>query len=274
MAQTVGQFYEIGGKESESTNSYMIPKTDGSLINIVRTDSGTVRDVALSFENPCLQFSQNLDSAKSYYLHIVIKRLKTDQTFNIRLAFSDSTKEVTQFLRKVDIVQMKTENQKNGEVEIVFQPNEAFDRIIFELERNIYDLESHVDPVTGETIYGRTPYIAAIEVSEIVNRTPVSVPISKIGVQSRPDLMMCINGEEMHLPRSGIFELRDGIVKITFFSVVKAGTLKNASKIAEYEAQLNRVQSDPEMASINFTADDKDREIYSYTLDYMYNSGD
>ena len=260
---TVGQF----NQEQAEGNSYVEPVTDGEVIMVIKKDTGIIDDSSFSFANPCLELSSGLEYERNYYLHVTIKRLNSNQTFNIKLAYKDASKKNTQQLKQVEISQYTGgEDSKNIEVELIFHPNEQFDRIIFELVRTEQDLEKH-----GDT-YGRTPLIAFMELDKIVNKNPLTGgrPLSKIGVQSRPDLMMCINGEEIHLPRSGIFELRDGVIKITFFSVVKAGTLTNSSRQAVLNGQLDKIQSETPISSINFSQDSKTRTIDAYTLDYMY----
>ena len=111
---------------------------------------------------------------------------------------------------------------------------------------------------------GRVAVIGFEEISLINNYTldPNSNSFVKIGIQSRPGLMTCINGEEIRLPRSGIQEIRDGIIAIDFFSVVVAAK-ENGTDL---EDQMN---TDPTDCRV-FLNTSKKRIVDKFTVDYIY----
>lgn len=272
--QSIGQ--QAQQRVNSNNNDYARLITNGTVKMVTKKDSGIIDVDSFSFENPCLSLPNKLDPTEHYYLHVIIKRLNTNQIFNIRLASSEAEDNNTQWLKQVKVVQQTSDadSNKNAEVEMIFTPTDNYDQIIFELVRTSEDLEEWTDPTTGEKRYGRKPLIAFIELSTVVNKNPKNtIPLAKIGVQSHPDLMMCINGEEIHLPRSGIFELRDGIVNITFFSVVQASNIVNVPRLALLNEQLGRTYDSPGLKCENFTDEPnegRERQIDAFVLDYMY----
>jgi len=44
--------------------------------------------------------------------------------------------------------------------------------------------------------------------------------LTKIGIQGPPSMLMCINGEEIRIGKSGIYEINNDIIKITSISFV------------------------------------------------------
>jgi len=42
--------------------------------------------------------------------------------------------------------------------------------------------------------------------------------LTKIGIQGPPSLLMCINGEQIRIGKSGIYEINNDIIKITSIS--------------------------------------------------------
>jgi len=89
---TVGQF----NQEQAEGNSYVEPVTDGEVIMVIKKDTGIIDDSSFSFANPCLELSSGLEYERNYYLHVTIKRLNSNQTFNIKLAYKDASKKNTQ----------------------------------------------------------------------------------------------------------------------------------------------------------------------------------
>ena len=271
MSQNIGQQNQAGGDGS----SYATPITQGVIKRIRKQQQGTFDDSYFSFENVCLELNNKLQANTSYYVHAIIKMFgSSTQTYNIKLGCSDdpSGSKAEQQIKRIVVVQRQgTTGEKNAEIEFVFTPiNDFYDRIIFDLERF-----PEVDYKTeGGILIGRTPYMAFIEISQINNKIPTEVnntPLSKIGVQSHPDLLMCINGEEIHMSKSGIFELRDGILKVDFFSVIKAAKIPEDSlSYPVLESQLQKTEEDVDIDNLNLIGVNKIREIDAYTLDYMY----
>ena len=239
--------------------------------------SGTSLDL---FYDECVQFDSSLAAGSNYYFHAKIKRLSSDQVFYIYLVNYEETgnsEDVkTQYLKTITV-------QGGGEgewvdFELIFTPLAQFDCLLFQLQRTIEDYR-------GSTRY---PTIVYEELSIVKNmissKIKQGIGLIKIGVQSHPGLMMCINGEEIHIGRTGTYEVRNGIITVEFFSVVEAaieninGTNPlrvNGNKVTITEF-LNHLANLPTVTSATVTnskcifSNSKLRSIDAFTLDYMY----
>ena len=94
---------------------------------------------------------------------------------------------------------------------------------------------------------------------------------------------MCINGEEIRTCRNGIYELKNGVILINFFSIV-AGAAENTSIVINTMNTINalwaaaeaiqdpkqREEAKKAIGSRCFFDSNKSRIIDSFTLDYMY----
>ena len=94
---------------------------------------------------------------------------------------------------------------------------------------------------------------------------------------------MCINGEEIRTGRSGVYELKNGLVQTAFFSVV-TGAEKNNNVVSQVMETMNaqwdatnqitdveqRTVARAVIGSKCFYNNPKTRSIDSFTLDYMY----
>lgn len=240
-----------------------------------------------------------------YYFHGRIRKMPWVQIFDIKLYNSESSANIkTQYIKTItvesggNIEEEKNNREENWvDVEFIFTPQFKFDHIVFLLQRGAEDfLRSNFSD-------GRPAIIAYQEVSEIKNvisnnkilKVPTGIGLIKIGVQSRPGLLMCINGEEIRISRIGIYELKNGIMTTNFFSVCgkcpdkdKSGELSENEKrgIDSWTDEINEEmknilqQPDPskryydrnKLKSYSFTNIDYkgSREIPRFTIDYLY----
>lgn len=240
------------------------------------------------FENECVYVSTGLSVSKNYYFHGKIKRMLTAQTFNIKLVnYNSSSSEeenVEQYIKTINIA--AGDVHEWVDVEFIFSPLIVFDTILFELQRTISDYREEV----------RYPLIAYQELSQIENlisaRIGIGIELIKIGVQSHPGLMMCINGEEIHTPRSGIYELKNGVILVSFFSIVapakedtnglinymntrnnEVDEIERKKESGEYTPEQAEAAKKALMSRCFFDVNGsypKTRTIDSFTLDYMY----
>ena len=100
---------------------------------------------------------------------------------------------------------------------------------------------------------------------------------------------MCINGEEIRTSRTGIYELKNGIMTVSFFSVCNAikesdNTMSNWIALVNNEVneiirareagEITAEEAERRKAAINsncfFGSNKQARSIDSFTLDYMY----
>ena len=276
MAYNIGQENQVMGIDSSEKYAEEI-KSGTIQIQDNSADEEATGIIAFSFGDPYLKLNSSLETGIHYYVHAKVYRLPTVQQFDIKLINSTDAS-LKQYIKTATInMAVKPDEEEPrpnmdeyfADVEFIFTPLiDDFDGILFELKRNKDDM---IYDETTNMIIGRKPLIAFIEVSKIKDVKPVQKSLPKIGVQSRPSLMMCINGEEIHVSRTGIFELRDGIVPVTFFSVVNGATLENSTNL---DTQMNGVYDGNITNSIAFLSENKKRIIDSYTLDYLYQSSE
>ncbi len=229
-----------------------------------------------------MQFSSSLNAGTNYYVHAKIKRLSSDQIFYIYLVnYEEETGtdvQKTQYLKTIT-VQSGLETEW-VDFEIIFSPLINFDSILFQLQRTVEDYRE-------ETRYPVIVYEEASKLNNIISSDIQSgASLTKIGVQSKPGLVMCINGEEIHVGRSGLYEMRNGIITTSFFSVVNAANeningsnplvlpdTKEKTTIEGYLAYLASLPTETSSLKTNskcIFSNSKVRQIDSFTLDYMY----
>ena len=269
MAYVLGQYNK--NKTVPDDNIFMTLITEGTnRRKQTSTDDGVGGSVN-PFTNECCYILNGLSAAQNYYFHGKIKRMLSAQTIYIKLInYEEDTQigEVEQYIKTVNIAGGNLHEWVD--IEFVFTPLLEFDTILFELQRT-------VDDYRQETRY---PIIAYQELSKIENlisaRIRSGIELIKIGVQSHPGLLMCINGEEIHTSRSGIYELKNGIILVSFFSVISAAK-EQTTDLEDWMDLVNRLvdqaRTEQEKAAINsrcFFGTSKKRIIDSFTLDYMY----
>lgn len=269
--------------DDESNRVYLTSLKEGtaSRRKAVSDNGVTGAAPAITFYDECVKLPESLKVDTHYYLHSKVRRTNSDQVFYIYLVnYNDANKgknEKTQFVKTVTV--------KGGpitewvDLEFQFTPILSFDCILFQLQRTIDDYTS------GNTRY---PVIVYEELSIINNmlysKVSIDASLLKIGVQSRPGLMMCINGQEIRTGRTGVYEVRNGTVAVEFFSVIFAAdekptleyneTYKNLT-LEEYLYKISEYEKDP-VTDIHSTtsrcifANPKTRDMSGFTLDYMY----
>ena len=274
MAYIIGQYNHNSASADDAT--FITPITSGVVKRKEETDSAGIAEES-TFSDECIS-GLNLTTGNYYYFRTQVKRMTSTQVFNIKLINYEveGVNKIEQFIKQVTV--RGGDREEWVSIELIFHPVVTFDTILFQLQRTIEDYRE----------FSRYPKIDYQQLGIINNIIPDKVgteqPLLKIGVQSRPGLVMCINGEEIHTSRSGIFELRNGIVPANTFSVVNAAqettttiddwktsineqieTIENSSMtIPEKEAAYANIQSRC------FFGTPKKYEIDAFTLDYMY----
>ena len=280
MAYILGQYNH--NKDSGDDGAFIDLITSGTVRRRQnQSDAGVIGSSLDPFKDECIQLG-NLSTSEYYYFRCYIKRLPSEQIFYVKLVNYDvsTTNNVEQYIKTITI--QGGEPDEWVSVECIFHPIVQFDCILFQLQRTLDDYR----------VAARYPKIAYQELGTINDiiamKIKSDIKLLKIGVQSHPGLVMCINGEEIHTSRSGIYEIKNGILPVTFFSVVnaasenattmqdwmdsigsqsvaieeavEAGTMTRDEATARYEAMTNR----------SFLGTLKTIEIDPFTLDYMY----
>lgn len=281
MSYVLGQYNK--NKDVQDDNLFMTLITDGEAKRRENSGDSELEGGSLTFYDECLKFSSNLDSSSNYYFHGKIKRMTSNQIFYIKLVYyspSTQEEEVEQYIKTVEIA--KGDPDEWVDVEFIFTPLLSFNCLLFELKRDTTDFRI-------ETRYPLIDYEEVSLVNNIISsKIARGVKLIKIGVQSRPGLLMCINGEEIRTCRTGIYELKNGVMTISFFSVVTAAKESGDSMsdwIRDINNRIDVINQKEESGEITpleaeelkkvinskaFLETDKTRSIDSFTLDYMY----
>jgi hypothetical protein len=270
----------IDATDPFSTTNYMTLQLYGTPKRRQNSsDSGVTGGSLNPFYDECLQFGSSLTAGANYYFHAKIKRLTSSQKFYIYLVNYDdqgSSDVKTQYLKTIEVQGGSADDWVD--FEMIFSPLLTFDCLLFQLQRTIDDYRTNT----------RYPRICYEELSLINNaittKIKAGVALTKMGIQSHPGLMLCINGEEIHVGRSGAYEIRNGIITVDSFSAISAaqedynGTnpLTVNSKRATLEQYLSSIANETEITSSDATnskcifGNSKLRGMDAFTLDYMY----
>ena len=272
MGYVLNQFNQPRN-EPTSTNSanntiYMELLTDGVAKRRRNMgDNGVTGGTLNPFYDECIQFNGGLSAGLNYYFHSKIKRLSSDQVFYIYLVnyndVSAGEDVKTQYLKTITV--QGGSSTEWVDFELLFTPLIQFDCILFQLQRTIEDYR------TGT----RYPVIVYEELSLVKNmlssQIKQGVSLMKMGIQSRPGLLMCINGEEIHIGRTGIYEVKNGIITVDFFSVVTGAVpTNNIGFLLNQLAGMRDVEGGDNTNSRCIFNEPKKRAISPFTLDYMY----
>lgn len=197
--------YELTTITSKSTISSAITFVDNILVlsgnNIIKpTESDGVR-------------------TKNYYIRFKVYKKANPQTIKIKLVNTNKTSDNIQVLKSI-VVEGGRESDYSS-YEIVISPNNTYNRILFELQRELEDYNT----INENGTYGRICNIYIDRLDEVYNVINYLNPLInkssllQIGVQSAPGLLMCINGEEIKVGRSGLYEILNGY-KISFIGFI------------------------------------------------------
>ena len=178
----------------------------------------------IGFLDECLLMENGsvFEAGVTYYFHGRIMRLPSDQVFNIILRpynladVEDTT--LTQYVKRIVVKKRKEDNANDwADIHFTFTPVvSCFNALTFQLSRSA--AAGDLDPDTV-----RFPSIIYEELSVVGNFMTESDKYIKAGIQTHPGLELCINGEEINVGRSGIYEVRNGLITVNTFSVLTAG---------------------------------------------------
>ena len=272
MAYIVGQYNHNNASSDDA--SFITPITTGTATRYNGSSGSGSLD---AFSDECVT-NLSLVSSDYYYFRCQIKRMVMPQTFTIKL-INYNNSAIEQFIKQITVQGGNREEWVN--VDFIFHPLTSFDTILFQLQRTSEDYQ-------GLTRYPKIDYQQLGSINNIINsKIGNGVSLLKIGVQSHPSLSMCINGEEIHISRTGIFEIKNGVLPITFFSVVNPA-LEATSTVDDWIADINQqiedIENDPTLTidqkeamyrAINskcFFYTTKTYKIDAFTLDYMYSN--
>ena len=214
--------FQFGQFRRSQLDSFLTPlkyKLEQAKIKSTISTAVTFVDNVISLTDALKPTEQDGIRAKNYYIRFRIYKKANPQTIIIKLINTNKQTDNIQNLRTI-IVDAGRETEYNT-YEIVIQPNNNYNQIKFELQRELEDYNKK----NSDGTYGRICKIEVIRLDEIYNVIDYLTTIInksallQIGVQSAPGLLMCINGEEIRVGRSGLYEILNGY-KVTFIGFI------------------------------------------------------
>lgn len=273
MPYILGQYNHKGGNDTSGVFASYV--TAGAAKRLKKDSSDPLSSSIMEFNDECVYVSTGFSLNNNYYFHGKIQRKSTkSQVFTVKLL---SVEEDTEEGIVKPVLNSKEQYIKNVtigsgdidefvDIEFMFSPLDNFNCIVFELQRD-------TDDYRLETRYPKIIYEEMSAIKNIIGaemEIPTGIKIIKLGIQSRPGLMMCINNEEIRNSRSGIFEIKDGVMTVSFFSVVNAAK-EDTSDMDDY---INSLKNKPENTVVQWSKcyfnSSKTRYVDSFTFDYMY----
>ena len=174
-----------------------------------------------SFPIEYLYAGDDFSLGTSYYCNCYIRKMLSVQIFDIYLMDNGGNQ---QYIKTVTITG-SADNDWQA-VDFIFTPYiSGLNSIYFVLRRNSADYD-----------FPRYPKIVYQCLAVIGNILPVG-NIVKIGVQTDPGTVLCINNEGIRVSSTGTYELNSGLISIDSFSIV-APPIETTDTI---ELQMNSI---------------------------------
>lgn len=133
------------------------------------------------------------------------------QVITVQLVNTSKTTDNVQVLQTITVE--PGESSDYAIFDIVIPPNSTYNQIQFVLNRVAYDYNN----VNRDGSYGRIVNLEVMKMEELKNiidyiDTNGTGQIRQIGLQSAPGFQMCIDGEQIRVGRSGLYEIKNGVV--------------------------------------------------------------
>ncbi len=157
-------------------------------------------------------FHTSLSSSKGYYIRLKFYKQSTTQNITIKM---EDTNAIAKGGQLIGTIEVPVGDPSDYCIfEKVFMPSRNYNQIKIELDRNSVDYEINIE---RPNIYGRVVNVEVLSFAEVKNIIPYR--LKRIGVQGTPGLIMCINGEQIQIGKSGIFEINIDYT-VSYFGVV------------------------------------------------------
>ena len=219
--------YNFGQFRRKQIDSYLIPISYNVAIEQKESSlsPGVIFNEQVINLNNALNSIDEYGKRKSYYLRFKIyKNENSNQTITIKLLNSTQSQTIKKIFLKMG-------SSADYEIfETILTPNASYNQICFELDRISEDFSQ----VNEDGTYGRTINIEVENLSNIYNiinflNTSIEEKgkLKQIGIQGPVGMLMCINGEEIRIGRTGVYEINYGISINSIGFVVEPNDKKN-----------------------------------------------
>lgn len=193
-----------------------------------RKDLLVNEEAIIDFYDQCMYLTgaSVVNSTYSYYLRFeVAQRADLPQDFIVKLKSDEVSVDNVQEVRRLSV----KKGTGRTTFELIFNPNSTYNQIVFELERLADDFYLS----NGDGKSGRIMNVNILSFERITNvitgylsqHYSGLTSLKKIGIQGPPGMMFVIDGEEIKIGRSGIYELYNDNINITYIGFI----VKNSS---------------------------------------------
>lgn len=208
--------YNIGQLRRNQISSYSTALSYRQ--DLIRNENSII-----DFYDQCMYLSgaNIVSSIYSYYLKFEVTQLpEVIQEFSIKLQSDKVTVDNIQNIRSFVVKQ----GLGTTTFELIFTPNSNYNQIVFELKRMALDFYTD----NGDGTSGRIMNIKILQFDRVVNvissylakNFSGMTSLKKIGIQGPPGLLFCIDGEEIRIGRSGIYELYNEDIAISYMGFI------------------------------------------------------
>jgi hypothetical protein len=216
--------FQFGQFRRSQLDSFLTPltyTTENVKINSVISTAVTFVDTVVELNGNSILKPTESDGlrAKNYYIRFKVYKKKNPQTIIVKAINTEKQTDNSQSVSTIEVAAGKETDYSM--YEIVISPNNTYNQIKFDLQRELEDYNTK----NADGTYGRICKIEIVRFDEIynvvnyLNSFTNKTSLLQIGVQSAPGLLMCINGEEIRVGRSGIYEILNGY-KISFIGFI------------------------------------------------------
>ncbi len=208
--------YRIGQFRRPQFNSYSTPLT-------ITMGEQVLEGGDLAFKNPYGELSEILDNQNHYCIRFgVAKRKDSEQVFYLKLRNSSETEDNEQIIDEFKVGSGESSNIVYFEA--IISPNSNYNQVIWELRRTTLDYTTMTGSDPGrKMIIQDCVFTKLNDVLTYLKQSSTYEGLqylTKIGVQGPPSLLMCINGEQIRIGKTGIYEINHDDIKITSISFV------------------------------------------------------
>lgn len=214
MAYKFGQFR----KEQYAYSNYVKQISDYTLTSIKSKAEGFE---GIEFQDVAIKRGFTTADG-SMFLRFAVTRFTRETNVTIKLAKENASALSTTNIQTVATIVVPAGNtsvELSTPViyDIVITPNESYGQLIFSIDRDGQDFtETPRKWIPAQSFMVQSfGSISNIITSYLNNYIENTGRLKQIGIQSRPGLEMCIDGEMIRVGRTGIYEINHGI-DITF----------------------------------------------------------
>lgn len=229
--------YRIGQIRKSNSTSYL---TD---LGWSATTVKTAGYANKKFDDYAIRLSSgNFNANNTYYLRFTVKRIRSDDSRFTNYPMTKDTNDPREMNIKLELFKnngastggeyqlgtyqiiqtnveiepyIEGENTEYASYEIIFTPNDTYTYLGFVLSRTTYD---YLGTAPRNDITGNINFADKGDLCIVNNILPIE-SADKIGIQSRPGSLICVNREQFRIGRSGTFQVNNGVT-ISFVGIV------------------------------------------------------